>query len=166
MRTQVRSLALLSGLRIWHCCELWYRSQTQLRSGVAVAGSYSSDWTPSLGISICHGCSSKKTKDKKKYLKKLNFKNVKKNIYVYYVNFSLIHDIEISIHGNLKVALTGSSVHSPEFQETICQSGERRSWCRYDQVSGAAKGLFGDLKTSISFWLLGLLREEHTRPSQ
>lgn len=43
------------------------------------------------------------------------------------VNFSLIHDIEISIHGNLKVALTGSSVHSPEFQETICQSGERRS---------------------------------------
>ena len=25
MRTQVQSLALLSGLRIWHCCELWCR---------------------------------------------------------------------------------------------------------------------------------------------
>ena len=25
MRTRVQSLALLSGLRIWHCCELWYR---------------------------------------------------------------------------------------------------------------------------------------------
>ena len=26
-----------SGLRIGHCCELWYRSQTQLGSRVAVA---------------------------------------------------------------------------------------------------------------------------------
>ena len=25
MRTQVQALALLSGLTIWHCCELWYR---------------------------------------------------------------------------------------------------------------------------------------------
>ena len=25
MRIQVRSLALLSGLRIWRCCELWHR---------------------------------------------------------------------------------------------------------------------------------------------
>ena len=41
-RTRVRSLALLSGLRI---PELWCRSQMQLRSGVAVAvaGSYSSN---------------------------------------------------------------------------------------------------------------------------
>ena len=29
---QVRSLALLSGLRIWHCRELWCGSQTRLRS--------------------------------------------------------------------------------------------------------------------------------------
>ena len=36
-RTQVRSLALLGGLRTQHCHELWCRSQTQLRSGVAVA---------------------------------------------------------------------------------------------------------------------------------
>ena len=36
MRTQVRSLASLSGLKIRHYCELWYRLQTQLRSGIAV----------------------------------------------------------------------------------------------------------------------------------
>ena len=43
-------------LRIQHCCELC-RSQTWLRSGVAVAvalaSGYSSDSTPSLGTSIC-----------------------------------------------------------------------------------------------------------------
>ena len=32
-----RSLASLSGLRIWCCCELWCRLQTLLGSGVAVA---------------------------------------------------------------------------------------------------------------------------------
>ena len=37
MRTQLRSLASLSGLRIQHCCELWCRLQTQLGSGIAVA---------------------------------------------------------------------------------------------------------------------------------
>ena len=37
MRLQVRSLALLSGLRTWHCRELWCRSQTWLRSQIAVA---------------------------------------------------------------------------------------------------------------------------------
>ena len=59
MRTWVRSLASISGLRIPHCHELWCRSQTRLGSRVAVAvvqdGSYSSDLTPSLGTSICHG---------------------------------------------------------------------------------------------------------------
>ena len=37
MKFWVRSLALLSGLRIQHCCELWCRSKTWLGSGVAVA---------------------------------------------------------------------------------------------------------------------------------
>ena len=37
MRLWVQSLALLSGLRIWHCHELWCRSQTQLIFGIAVA---------------------------------------------------------------------------------------------------------------------------------
>ena len=43
LRMQVGSLALLSGLRIWHCCELWHRSQVQLRSAVAVAVVWASD---------------------------------------------------------------------------------------------------------------------------
>ena len=37
MRLWVQSPASLSGLRIWHCHELWSRLQTQLRSCVAVA---------------------------------------------------------------------------------------------------------------------------------
>ena len=36
MRLWVRSVASLSGLRIWRCHELWCRSKKQLRSGVAV----------------------------------------------------------------------------------------------------------------------------------
>ena len=52
-RLWVQSLALLSGLRIWHCCELWCWLQIRLGSGVAVAvpeaGSCSYDLTPSLG---------------------------------------------------------------------------------------------------------------------
>ena len=57
MRTRVPSLR---GLRIPHCHELWRKLQMQLWSGVAaavgLAGSYSSNSTPSLGTSICHGC--------------------------------------------------------------------------------------------------------------
>ena len=37
MRMQVQSLASLSGSRIWHCHELWCRSQTWLGSHIAVA---------------------------------------------------------------------------------------------------------------------------------
>ena len=47
MRLRVRTLALLSGLRIWHRRELWCGSQRQLGSHIAVAlawaGGYSSD---------------------------------------------------------------------------------------------------------------------------
>ena len=61
MRLQVLSLASLSGLKIRCCHELWCRSQTQLRSGVAVAvtiaGSCRSDLTPGLGTSIFCGYS-------------------------------------------------------------------------------------------------------------
>ena len=54
---------LIPGLAQWvndmGCLELWCRSQMWLRSGVAMAvaytGDYSSDLTPSLGTSICHG---------------------------------------------------------------------------------------------------------------
>ena len=74
IRMHVQSLASLSGLRI-HCCpKLRCRSQTWLRSGVAMAvvwaGSCSSDSTPSLGTSICHGCGPKKEKKRKKKKKK------------------------------------------------------------------------------------------------
>ena len=55
---------------IWRCHELWCRLQTGLRSGVAMAlaqaSNYSSDWTPSLGTSICYKCGPMKKKEKKK----------------------------------------------------------------------------------------------------
>ena len=50
MKLQTLSLALLGGLKIQCCHELWCRPQTWLRSGVVVAvvqaSSYSSDTTP------------------------------------------------------------------------------------------------------------------------
>ena len=73
---QIPSLASLGGWRIWCCHELWCRSQMQLGSGVAVAvvqaGSNNSTETPSLGTSICRGCSPKKKKDKKNYIQNLS----------------------------------------------------------------------------------------------
>ena len=71
---RVRSLALLSGLRMWHCCELWCRLQMQLGSRVAVAlvkaGSYSSNQTPSLGTSIWCRSGPRKGKKAKRQKKK------------------------------------------------------------------------------------------------
>ena len=52
----VRFLASLSGLRIQHCCErsqMWFGSGAVVAVAVAVAGSCSSNSTPSLGTSIC-----------------------------------------------------------------------------------------------------------------
>ena len=73
MRLQVQSLASLSGLRILHCHELWYRWQTRLGSGVTVAvaqaSSCSYDQTLSLGLSIYCGCGSKKQINK--YINKI-----------------------------------------------------------------------------------------------
>ena len=70
MRTWFRPVASLSGSRIQCCHELWCRSQTQLRSGIALAvaqvGSCSSDSTPSLGISTCCRCSPKKNRQQQK----------------------------------------------------------------------------------------------------
>ena len=69
MRTGVRFLVSLSGLRFQRCHELWCRSKTQLGSAIAVAeveaSSYSWDSTPSLGTSVCHRGSPKKQKQKK-----------------------------------------------------------------------------------------------------
>ena len=66
MRMWVWSLALLSGLRIRQCHELWCRSQMRLGAGVAVAGSCSSNSTLSLGTSIYCKCGPKKKKKKKR----------------------------------------------------------------------------------------------------
>ena len=70
MRTWVWSLASLSEFRIRCCQELWCRSKMRLSSDVVMAMvqacSCSSNSTPSLGTSICRGCSPKKTKKKKK----------------------------------------------------------------------------------------------------
>ena len=59
----------IPGLAPWCCCRLWSKSQTWLGSrvavAVAVAGSYSSNSTTSLGTSICCGCGPKKTLKKK-----------------------------------------------------------------------------------------------------
>ena len=65
VRMQVQSLASLSGLRIWHCSKLLQRSQMWLGSGIAVAGSCSSDSTPSWGASVCYRCGCKKGEKKK-----------------------------------------------------------------------------------------------------
>ena len=69
MRLQVRSIALLRGLRIQRCYELGCR----LRSGIAVAGgeasSYSSKETPSLGTAMGGALkrqTNKQTKNKQK----------------------------------------------------------------------------------------------------
>ena len=66
----IRFLASLSGLRVWRLHELWCSSQMRLGSGVAVAvamgqaGSYSSNFTPGLGTSICQRCGPKKQEEK------------------------------------------------------------------------------------------------------
>ena len=67
------SIHEVSGLRIQHCHELWCRLQMRLGSRVAVvlmqAEGYSSDWTPSLGTSLCHRCGPKKDKKDQKAIK-------------------------------------------------------------------------------------------------
>ena len=68
----VPSLALVRGLRIRCCCDLWRRLQTHLGSCVAVAvvwaASCSSDLTPSLGTFICCSAAIKSKKIKLKLL--------------------------------------------------------------------------------------------------
>ena len=70
MRMRVRFQASISGLRIRCCCELWCRSQIWLWPHVCWWLWWSSDLTLSLGTSIGHGCSPKKTKKRKKKKKR------------------------------------------------------------------------------------------------
>ena len=68
MRMGVQSLGYLSESGIRCCHELWCRLKMPLGSCIAVAvgeaSKCSSDSTPSLGTSICHGCGPKKSKTK------------------------------------------------------------------------------------------------------
>ena len=64
MSFQVWSPASLIGLRIWHCHELWCRSQTWFRSGVAVVATAlirPLDWE----LPYAEGAALKRLKDKK-----------------------------------------------------------------------------------------------------
>ena len=105
MRLQVRSLALFSGLRIWHCHELWYKSQTRLGSRVAVAVVYAgrngSDSTPSLGTSICLSVALKS---------KIKKNKIHLNMYIIYIIYIL------SIKSNLTSYLWGCCKQLEIFQ--------------------------------------------------
>ena len=63
-----KDVGLIPGLTQWVkdscCCGLWCRSESLLRSGIAVvyASTCSSDLTPNLGTSIWQRCSPKKNK--------------------------------------------------------------------------------------------------------
>ena len=48
---------------------MWLRSGIAVAVAGAEANCYSSDWTPGLGTSICHGCSPKMTKQTNKKTK-------------------------------------------------------------------------------------------------
>ena len=65
MRWRVQFLALLSGLRIQHCCELWKWSQMRLGSHVAVAGAGSCGSNSIPSLEPPYALKSKKKKKKK-----------------------------------------------------------------------------------------------------
>ena len=88
MRTQVRPLASLTGLRVWHCRELWYRSQTRLQPSIAVAvGCWSAAtglirplaWEPPYATGMALKKKAKKNKKQKKKKCPLQDKRKKDN---------------------------------------------------------------------------------------
>ena len=94
MRLRVRSLVSLSGLRIRRCCEFWCGLPTWLGPGVAVAGSNSSNWTPSLGTSMCRRCGPKRTNDQKKKKRRKNSTEDESSYKVHFISkpmLSLLH---------------------------------------------------------------------------
>ena len=92
MRMWVQSLALLSGLRILCCRELWHRSQMWFGFGIAVAvvsaGSCSSNLTLSLGTRICLTCSPKKKKRRRMDCKTLPDIHTRQATYLWGSGFS------------------------------------------------------------------------------
>ena len=124
MRMQVWSLALLSGLRIQHCHELWC-SQTRLGYAISVAlayaSGYSSNSTPSLGTSICCRCSPKKSKKEKSPLKYLKYVT-KKIIFIFL--FILFYFCLFAFSWAAPAAYGGSQARSPigAVAAGLCQS--------------------------------------------
>ena len=127
MRLKFRSLALLSGLRFWCCCELRCSLQIWLKSWVAVAlvwaCGYSSDLTPSLGSSICLGCSPRKKK-KKRYLAHGKYSIIAILIKVHMpCNKCLLTPLilsYISLYFILPALTSYQSASHPSLQQSVC----------------------------------------------
>ena len=66
MRTRVPFLALLSGLRILHCCELQCRWQMRLRAGIAVWPATAAPLQPLAWELLYTTCLALKSQKKKK----------------------------------------------------------------------------------------------------
>ena len=175
MRLWVSSLASLSGLRIWHCCGLWCRSQTQLKSDVSVAQASicSSDWTPSLGTSIYCKFSLKKQKRKKKKKEK-EIKGKKEKIRQYIWNkFSYIgqqsvqdrvllrKDNKIKTVSPTAVSTNWLEAEPKQSLEVSLSWGVSEIWkvCRICWVECHRKGGYGDHEHKRSAkgspWLFG-----------
>ena len=125
MRTRVQCLASLRGLRIRHCHELWCRSQMWHCMAVVQTNSCSSNSTPSLGTSICHGCGPKKTKKKK----------------VHIFNFSLLISNTITIHRCNPQEPKLYRVFSPTISE-LNQKSIREKHLQNPQIVGNQKTHF------------------------
>jgi len=93
MRTQVLSLALLSGLRIQHCCELWYRLQMWLGSGIAVAIAVALIQPFAMELPYAMDVALKWPKKKKKSLlcSFLVTQHMSKNIFCFSIKLSFNH---------------------------------------------------------------------------
>ena len=124
MRLRVGSLASLSGLRIWRCHELRCRSQTRLRSDVAVAvaraGSCSSNLTPSVGTSICRGCSPKNKTKQVTFVSNCQIQGLICN----FETFATLHNLKLLVHS---------------FGPAFILGGER-TWSRWRRYSNKQVG--------------------------
>ena len=113
MRLRVRSLALLSGLRIWHCHELWCADVAWIWRCCG-----SGFRTPSLGTSICFRCgpwkdaNTKKKKKKKKKFPSINFCYKSKSRVVHKQKRKLRYNISIWEQLIFKICPTKKSYSS------------------------------------------------------
>ena len=150
MRLWVQSLALLSVLRIQCCCELWCRLQTRLGSCVAVAvvkaGGYSSNWTPSLGTSICRGSdprNGKKMKKKENDTIKILDENIGKTFFITLNHFFFFFFGFLGLHPrHVEVPRLGSN------QSYSCQCTPQPQQHRIQAVSATYTTAHGNAGSS------------------